>query len=255
MATVARARTISHEDRLTLVEHLDELRTRIIICIGSLVLVTSICFWQNHALLKILNAPLPSGTEPVTLAPSEAFTTTITIAGYSALIITLPIILYELYAYILPAFSPQERKQITPMLFLSPLLFIAGVLFAYFVVLGPAIHFLLNFNAGQFNNQVRAKDYYSFVTMLLFAMGVIFEGPMVILALVRLRIVTVAQLRKNRRYAYLVLVIVATLLPTIDPVSQILETIPLLLLYELSILLARAVEPDQDEDPVSESSG
>ncbi len=246
--TLARARTIAHDDRLSLVEHLDELRTRIVICIGTVVVVSSVCFWQNHTLLKIINAPLPNDVQPVTLAPAEAFTTTLTVCGYSALIISLPVLIYQLYAYVLPAFSDKERKQVVPLLLLAPALFIAGVLFAYFVVLGPAIHFLLNFNSGEFNNQVRAKDYYGFVTTMLAVMGLIFEVPMVILALCRVGIVTPTQLRANRRYAYLVIAVVAALLPTIDPVSLILEMIPIFILYELSILLASAFTPEKSED-------
>ena len=123
-----------------------------------------------------------------------------------------------------------------------PVLFIAGVVFCYFVVLTPALHFLLNFNADEFNTQVRARDYYSFVTRLtMIAMGLGFQVPVAILALVRLGITTPAKLRKNRRYAILVIAIVAALLPTIDPVTLLLEMVPLILLYEMSILLASSI--------------
>jgi len=257
--TVARARTIAHEDRLTLVEHLDELRTRIIVCIGTLVVAMSVCFWQNNRLLDIADHPVPGAILDkgglLTLGPAEAFTTTLTLSGYFALVLSLPVVLYQLYAYILPAFSDVERRKITPLLFLAPLLFIAGVVFAYFVVLPPALHFLTNFNSDNFNNQLRAKEYYGFFATMLIVMGLIFEVPIFILAICRVGIVTPDQLAENRRFAIVGIAIVAALLPTLDPVTLILEMIPILLLYELSIVLARAFVPDEDEEQLSEPSG
>ncbi len=253
--TVARARTLSHEDRLTLVEHLDELRTRIIICVGTIVVSMSVCFWQNQRILSIANNPIPDKIgQPITLGPAEAFTTTLTLSGYFALVVALPIILYQLYAYILPAFSDAERRKITPLLFLAPLLFIAGVLFAYFVVMPPALHFLTDFNSQDFNNQLRAKDYYTFFATMLVVMGLIFEVPIFILAICRVGIVTPDQLAENRRFAIVGIAVVAALLPTLDPVTLILEMIPILLLYELSIVLARAFTPDQEDEELSEPS-
>jgi len=113
------------------------------------------------------------------------------------------------------------------------------VAFGYYVVLPGALHFLLNFNAGQFTVQVRAGDYYGFVTFTLLAMGLVFQVPMGILALTKLGITTPRQLAKNRRYAYLILAIVAMALPGTDPVTMLVELVPLLLLYELSIVLAK----------------
>lgn len=254
--TVASARTLSHEDRLTLVEHLDELRTRIIICIGTVVVAMSVCFWQNERILSIANNPIPDNIgDPITLGPAEAFTTTLTLSGYFALVVSLPIILYQLYAYILPAFSDAERRKITPLLFLAPVLFIAGVAFAYFVVMPPALHFLTDFNSQDFNNQLRAKDYYTFFATMLVVMGLIFEVPIFILAICRVGIVTPDQLAENRRFAIVGIAVVAALLPTLDPVTLILEMIPILLLYELSIVLARAFVPDaEDEEQLSDPS-
>jgi sec-independent protein translocase protein TatC len=241
---VARLKAVSHEDRLTLVEHLDELRTRIIACVAVLVVAMSLCVWQNDRLLDIANDPIPDellrAGGPVTLGPAEAFTTTLTVSAYFALLLSLPIVLYQLYAYVLPAFSDAERRVILPLLLLAPLLFVAGVLFAYFVVMPPAIDFLVNFNDEEFNNQLRAREYYTFFATLLIAMGLIFELPLGILAVTRLGIVTPEQLAANRRYAILVIAIVAALLPSIDPVTLILEMIPIVILFELSILLARA---------------
>jgi Sec-independent protein secretion pathway component TatC len=120
-----------------------------------------------------------------------------------------------------------------------PVLFCAGAVFGYFVVLPAATKFLLNFNQSQFNIQIRAKDYYSFFTMTVGVMGLIFQLPIGILAVTRLGIVTPKQLAQNRRYAYLVIAIVAMLLPGTDPVSMLLEMVPLIVLFEASLVLAR----------------
>lgn len=237
-----RVKAVSHEDRLTLVEHLDELRARLIVCIVVLGVALALCFWQNHLLLEIAQGPLPSNHHRlITFGVTEPFTTTLTVSAYGAIVLSLPIVLWQLYAYILPAFSEAEKRVILPILLLFPVLFAAGIAFAYFVVMPAAVHFLLNFNDEQFNVQVRARDYYSFFSMTMIACGLVFQLPLAIIAVTRLGIVSVDQLRKNRRYAYLVISIVAAALPGVDPVSMLLEMVPLLALYELSIVLARVL--------------
>jgi sec-independent protein translocase protein TatC len=235
---VARLRTAQFDERLTLVEHLDELRTRIIVCLSVLAVAVALCFWQNHLLLEVVNGPLPAGKKPITLSPAEPFLTTFKLSMYAGIILALPILLYQLYAFILPALSPAEKRVIVPFLLLIPFLFVAGVVFGYFVVLPAAIKFLLNFNSTEFHVQVRASEYYSFVTLTLLAMGVVFQVPMAILAATRLGITTTEKLRHNRRYAYLILAVIAMLLPGTDPITMLIELVPLLILYELSIVLA-----------------
>lgn len=236
-----RVRPVSHEDRLTLVEHLDELRTRIVVCAAAFGVALALCFWQNHLLLEIASGPLPSDHEQLlTFGVTEPFTTTLTVAVYGAIVLSLPVLIYQIYAYVLPAFSDAERRVVLPIMLMAPVLFLVGIAFAYFVVMPAAVQFLLNFNDNQFNVQVRARDYYSFFSMTMLAGGVVFQLPLAILAVTRLGIVSVAQLRANRRYAYLAIAVVAAALPGIDPVSMLIEMIPLLALYELSILLARA---------------
>jgi sec-independent protein translocase protein TatC len=238
---MARMRAVSHEDQLTLVEHLDELRSRIVVCIVVLGVSLALCFWQNHLLLEIASGPLPGNHDKLlTFGVTEAFTTTLTVATYGALILSMPILLYQVYAYVLPAFSDYERRTILPILLFVPVLFLAGVAFAYFVVMPPAVEFLLGFNDTQFNVQVRARDYYSFFSTTLLAGGIVFQLPLAILAVTRLGIVTVEQLSRNRRYAYLVIAVLAAALPGIDPISMLIEMVPLLVLFELSILIARA---------------
>ena len=256
-----RIRPIAHEDRLSVVEHLDELRTRLIISAAAFVVAWAITAWQNDLVLEIVNAPLPDEVEenggPITLGPAEAFYTTLTNAAYFALLIALPVILYQLYAFVLPAFSPGERRVATPMLLLIPVLFISGVVFCYFVVLTPALDFLLNFNADEFNTQVRARDYYSFVTLLMLAMGIGFQIPVGVLAACKLGLTSPEKLRRGRRYAIVAIVVLASLLPTLDPLTLILEAIPLYLLYEFSIVLASAFGTplsEVGEEPAPEGS-
>lgn len=235
-----RVKPVSHEDRLTVVEHLDELRNRIVVCLAALAVAFGLCFWQSDLLLEIATDPLPSDHDRlITFGVTEPFSTTLTISAYAALILSLPVVLYQLYAYVLPAFSRTERRVVLPILLMAPLLFAAGVAFAYFVVLPPATEFLLGFNDEQFNVQVRARDYYGFFAMTMLAGGLVFQLPLALIALTRLGIVSVDQLRANRRYAYLGLAVLAAALPGVDPVSMLIEMLPLLALYELSILLAR----------------
>ena len=235
-----RVRPISHEDQVSLVEHLDELRARIVVSLSVFGVALALCFWQNHLLLELAAGPLPSGhTKLITFGITEPFTTTLTVSAYAAIILSMPILLYEAYAYLLPAFSKQQQRMITPLLLMIPALFIAGIAFGFFVVLPAATKFLLNFNDSQFNVQVQAKQYYGFFTQTLLACGIVFQIPVGILAVTRLGIVTVKQLTKNRRYAYLACAVIAAALPGVDPVSMLLEMAPLIALYELSIVLAR----------------
>jgi sec-independent protein translocase protein TatC len=249
-----RVKAISYEDEVSVVEHLDELRSRIVVSITVFGVALALCFWQNHLLLELASGPLPSNHDKlITFGISEPFTTTMTVAAYGAIILSLPIILYQAYAYLLPAFSDHQRRTIMPLLLLIPVLFIAGIAFGYVVVLPAATKFLLNFNDSQFNIQVRAREYYSFFAGTLLACGVVFQVPVGILAVTRLGIVKVRQLQQNRRYAYLGCAVIAAALPGVDPVSMLLETAPLIALYELSIVLAR-VFGEPGATPLSEAA-
>jgi sec-independent protein translocase protein TatC len=238
---IRRARAISHEDRLTLVEHLDELRNRLVVCAVVFGVALALCFWQNHLLLEIAAGPLPSDHDKLlTFGVTEPFTTTVMVSAYGAIVLSLPIFIHQIYAYVLPAFSDAERRVVLPLLLFAPLLFLTGLAFAYFVVMPAAVKFLLGFNETQFNIQVRARDYYGFFSTTMLAGGLVFQLPPAILAVTRLGIVKVEQLSANRRYAYLIIAVVAASLPGVDPVTMLIEMVPLLALYELSIVLARA---------------
>ncbi len=306
MATAIR--TIGHDDRLSLVDHLDELRTRLLVCGIALALTFGICLWQNNLLLEVVNKPLvhetrkqvaeghgplgqtaltqkallgvaantealartlsapsshlpaavraalaaeipqikastakipkvPQGDLPITTGFGEPFTATLTVSLYFAVVLSLPVVLFELYGFLLPAFSPRERRVVMPLVAAIPFLFALGVVFGYFVVLPAAVRFFQNFNSSQFNVLVQASQYYKFVATTLLAMGLVFQVPVAILAAVRAGIVTPRQLRRGRRYAILACAAVAAFLPG-DVTTLILETIPLYVLYETSILLA-----------------
>jgi len=127
-------RPVSHEDRLTVVEHLDELRWRIIVSVGAFVVAFAICFWQNHLIFDLLNDPLPGNRRPVTLGVTEPFFTTVTVCAYGAILASTPVILYQLYAFVAPAFAPTERRVVLPLVMMVPFLMVAGVVFGYFVV-------------------------------------------------------------------------------------------------------------------------
>ncbi len=301
MATALRH--IGHDDRLSLVEHLTELRVRIVVCLVAFVAATGVCMWQNHEVLAVLNHPLDQtvghgskdpliegarydqavkramlsetvlmrrlaltekdpttraqmldvaarneqaaalapavrARRPVTLGVGEPFMETLKVSAYAGLLISLPLILFEVYAFVLPAFSPRERQIAFPVMLGVPFLFIGGVVFGYFMVLPPAIRFLQNFNTESFDVLIQAQPYYKFVIMLLAAMGLLFQIPVGILALTRVGIVTTRQLAKNRRYAILAIAVIAMVLPGQDPVTMTMMMVPMYVLFEGSILIS-----------------
>ena len=190
----------------------------------------------------------------MTLGVGEPFTATIRIVAYAALLLSLPFLLFQAYAFVLPAFSSRERQVALPLMLMVPFLFIAGVVFAYYMVLPNAISFLQNFNADNYDILIQANQFYKFSVTVLIAMGIAFQVPVGILAITRVGIVTTAQLRHSRRYAFLVCAIAAMLLPGQDPVTMLSLLAPLYLLFEGSILLAavldrraRRTEPDEPE--------
>lgn len=345
MATTLRP--ISHEDQLSLIDHLDELRTRLIVCVIAVGIAFGLCFWQNDRVLEIINKPIETtqrldGTgatqdpleqtarfqrelgqqlrslaptleraaavslaaagdsdlpaaerrqlralaaelveaqkqttqaaaatptnlarKPVTLGVAEPFTSTISVAFYGGLLLALPVVLYQLFAFLLPAFTPRERTIAVPLMFLGPVLFVAGVLFSYFVALPRAVEFLQNFNDDNFDILLQAKDYYRFSVMFMAAVGLMFQIPLVVLLVTRLGIITPQKLRQQRGYILLgIAVLAAVATPTPDPVTMLLTMAPLVVLFELSILLAVWLnrirppdadpgdpEPDDDADP------
>ena len=235
-----RIKPAEFDDRMTLVEHLDELRSRIIFSGVFLLLAIVGCFLIEDTILEIANEPLPPGYLPITLSPTEPFFTTVKLSVYGGLLVSLPVLLYQGYAFILPAFAPGERKLILPFLLSVPVLFIGGAVFAYFVVMPAALDFLLGFNSDSFQIEIRGSEYYGFFILTLIAVGFLFQIPVFVLAVCRLGIVTPEQLAANRRYAVLLIAVAAMLLPGTDPVTMILSMAPLYILFEFSLVLARS---------------
>jgi sec-independent protein translocase protein TatC len=311
---------VGHDETMSVVGHLDELRTRLIMSLVVVVVAFGVCFWQNHRLLHLIDAPLahqtqqqvraghgplgstyqvqrsardiavqlqtvtsvlsaqshdprlqnaltkvqanlgrdvtrlsapPQGDRPVTLGIGEPFTTTVTVTLIFALILTLPMLLTQAYAFLMPAFEPEQRRKLRPLTWAVPLLFVTGVAFGYFVVLPAAVRFFQNFNSGEFNVLVQASQYYKFAATTLLAMGLLFQIPVVILAVTRGGIVTPRQLRHNRRYAIAACAAVAAFLPG-DAITMLLETLPLYLLFEISVLIASIVERRSDKRELAE---
>ncbi len=300
-------RPIGHDDRLSIVDHLDELRSRLFMCAGVLFVVFCVCFWQNQALIHVLNRALPTESyaashgglaaqskqdasehrafediasgaselrsslasvhgippsalhaltmmatgaaeaaktlpksastqeKPFTFGVGESFTTTLLVVGYFTILISLPMVLYELYAFVLPALNPNERRVATPVMFSAPLLFIAGVVFTYFMVLPPAVHFLQGYNSSDFQIIVQAKTYYKFEMLIMLGIGLAFQVPLVLLGLQRIGVITAKSLTGNWRYAVVVIAVIVAALPGVDPVTMTFETLPMVFLYLLSI--------------------
>ena len=173
----------------------------------------------------------------MTLGIGEPFTTTLTVTLMFALILSLPVLLTQIYAFFMPALGPEQRRQTRALLLAIPFQFIVGVAFGYFVVLPAALRFFQNFNSDQFNVLVQASQYYKFAATTLLAMGLLFQVPVGILAITRAGVLTPRQLRRNRRYAIAACALVAAVLPG-DAITMLLETVPLYLLFEAGVLLA-----------------
>jgi sec-independent protein translocase protein TatC len=236
-------RRLRHGEEATVVEHLGELRTRLLISLTAIFLPATIIFvFFREPLLEWLMEPLPDDKTLITLGVTEPFFTSLKVCFFAGLAIALPIVLYQLWAFLAPAFEEGAQRVVRLYALIGGLLFAAGAAFAYFVVLPRALTFLTNFNEDLFDVTIRASYYFSFVLVALLGMGLVFEMPVFVLGLVRLGIVTSAQLRRNWRMGVVVVVTVAILLPTVDPVSLAFEVVPLLALYFISVWLATIME-------------
>jgi sec-independent protein translocase protein TatC len=236
-------RRLRHGEEATLVEHLDELRTRIFVALGALAVGFAIAFVFRGHLLHWLNAPLPSDKQkPITLSVAEPFLTSMKVSLLAGLALAFPVVLWQLWSFLAPAVEPHAERTVLLFVLLATGLLVAGVAFGYWVVLPKAVHFLTNFDDQYYNSQLRARDYYSFVITVLLAIGLVFELPIFLLGLVRLDVITPDTLRRNRRLGYFIVAVVAVLLPGVDPVTTTFEILPLIALYEASIWLAILVE-------------
>jgi sec-independent protein translocase protein TatC len=245
-------RRLDHGEEATLVEHLDELRTRLIVSLFAIVPAFALTFAFHDRIMEWLTRPLPDDKQLVTLGVTEPFTTSIKVSLIAALALALPVVLWQVWAFLAPALEPHFERTVLAFVCLATSLFVAGVMFMYWIVLPRALDFLTSYDDQIYDIQIRASYYYTFAAMTLLAGGLAFLMPIFVLALVRLRVLTTQRLRKNRRIAYVLLLVFAILLPTVDPVSLAFETIPLLVLYEasiwLSVLMERRWSRSWDED-------
>lgn len=235
-------RRLQTDEEATVVEHLTELRHRVLIGLGALVPAFVLAFAFHGRLIDWLKEPLPADKELVTLGVTEPFTTAVKVSLLAAIGIALPVLLSQIWGFLAPAMDRKTQKVIPVFVAIATALFVAGVAFSYFVVLPAAINFLTNFDDDLYNTQVRASYYLSFTSAVLLASGLAFEMPIFILALVRIGVLSSAKLRRNRRIGVVLMVVFAILLPTVDPVSLAFEAIPLLVLFEASIWLSVLME-------------
>ncbi len=249
MITKRLPRRLGHGEEATLVEHLGELRTRLVISLAAIVPAFAIAFAFHTRIIEWLSSPLPSDKRLVTFGVTEPFTTSVKVSILVAIAVTLPILLFQLWAFMAPAIEEHTQRIVSTFVVFATVLFASGIAFSYYVVLPRALGFLTNFDDQLYDIQIRASYYYSFVALTLLASGLAFQMPIFVLALVRLRVLTAAKLRGNRRVGYVVMIVFAILLPTVDPVSLALEVAPLLILFELSIWLSTMMEKRWKLDP------
>ena len=235
-------RRLDHGEEATLVEHLDELRSRLIVAIVAIVPLFALTFAFHEQIMEWLIGPLPDDKKLVTLGVTEPFTTSVKVSMIAALALALPVVLWQAWAFFAPAVQPHFERVILVLVVSATALFVIGVAFMYTIVLPRALDFLTSYDANIYDIQIRASYYYTFAAMTLLAGGLAFLMPIFVLGLVRLRVLTSGRLRANRRIAYVALLMFAILLPTVDPVSLAFETIPLLILFEMSIWLSVFME-------------
>lgn len=236
---IARPRKLAHGEEASLVEHLDELRSRLIVAGGSVLLGSIVGYILHRPALRLLISALPPGHRHLlTLGVVEPFTTSLKLSIVIGIGIALPIVLWQVWAYFAPAFRPQATRGLGFFVAFAAVLLAFGVGFGDRVALPAALKFLTNFDSGVYNTQIRAADYLSFAVLVLAACGAVFELPIAVLGLVRVGALSSSRLRRNRRIGYFIVACVGVALPGVDPVTTVIETIPLAILFEASIWLS-----------------
>ncbi len=237
----------AEDDKLPLTTHLRELRTRLVHIISGIGIGFFACYYFKDLLFKIIARPLvavlPKGSHMIFTGLPEAFFIYMKIAFFASLLITSPYTLYQIWKFVSPGLYKSEKKHVVPFVLASSSLFIGGVTFGYFFVLPAAFEFFISFSSEFLKPMVSFREYLSFTMKFLLAFGLSFELPVFIFFLTKAGILNVRILTSYRRYAILIIFIVAAVLtPSPDAFSQILMAIPLMILYEISIIMARRVE-------------
>jgi sec-independent protein translocase protein TatC len=244
-------RRLSHGEEATLVEHLGELRARIVVALIAVAAGFVVAYIFHTQLISWLEDALPpEHRKLLTLSPAEPFLTSMWISLYAGFLLALPVVLYELWAFFAPAFAPHTQRVVVGLAAFAAFLAAGGLAFGYFVALPSALKFLTSYNDHLYDIQIRAKDYLSFASVVLFAVTIVFEVPIVILGLVRIGVLSSAKLRRNRRTGYVIMAAIAVALPGVDPVTTMMEMLPLWVLFEgsiwLSVLLERRMPAAQE---------
>jgi sec-independent protein translocase protein TatC len=240
-------RRLGHGEEATLVEHLEELRQRLFVCIGSLLSGFILAFVFHRRLIHALELVLPVGHRHLTtFTIGEPFMTSIWLSVYAGFLLALPVILWQAWAFFLPAFDPAHERMLRIFVVISVGLLAVGLAFGYYLALPAASHFLTNYDKSQYQTFIRARDFIGFAAKVLVAMGIVFELPLFVVGLTRIGILSTRKLRRSRRVGYFVVCCVGVALPGVDPVTTIIETVPLLALYEISIWAAVLLERRAD---------
>jgi sec-independent protein translocase protein TatC len=236
MRSLRLPRRLGHGEEASLVEHLEELRQRLFVCIGVVFLGFVVAYIFHEELITLLTHALPPDRRKLTtLTIGEPFMTAMWLSLYAGFLLALPVIIWQAWAFFLPAFDRQHERMLRYFVVLATGLLVVGLLFGYYLALPAAAHFLTNYDSSQYTILIRARDYIGFAAKVLVAMAIVFELPLFVVGLTRIGILTTAQLRRSRRVGYFAVCCVGVALPGVDPVTTIMETLPLLVLYEASI--------------------
>jgi sec-independent protein translocase protein TatC len=241
-------------EEATLTEHLDELRSRLIIALVAIAVGFTVAYVFHDDLIRALEHALPEERRKlITLGVAEPFLTSVWVSLWAGFAIALPIVLWQVWSFLAPALGENTQRVVVWFVLAASALMVCGLAFGYYLALPAAVHFLTNFDESLYDIQIRARDYISFSLLVMAATAVVFELPVFVLALVRLGILTTAKLRRNRRLGYVIVAAVAVALPGVDPVTTTLEAVPLLILYEgsiwLSVLFERRWRPHLAQEP------
>jgi sec-independent protein translocase protein TatC len=232
-------RRLGHAEEATLGEHLEELRGRLFVMLGALGVGTIVAYVFHNDILTWLNQPLPPDHQQLyTFGVAEPFTVTITVCLYAGFVLALPVILWQVWLFFAPAVNPRTERKVLGLALFAVALGAAGLAFGYWILLPRAVHFLTNYDNEHFHVAIRASSYYTFVVTVLVGVVIAFQTPLVILGLVYLGVLSSRTLRKHRRIGYFVTAAVALALPGPDPITTLLELLPMWLLFEGSIWLA-----------------
>lgn len=233
---------MSDENKTGILDHLRELRKRLLWSVAAVVITTAICFFFITDIVDVLKAPA-GDINLIFIEMTEGFSTYMRVALMSGIVLAMPVLIYQFLMFVIPALTRAERKKVYIIVPVVTIMFAGGVSFAYFLLIPPATDFLLNFGKEMAEQQIRISNYISFITRLLIAIGILFEMPVVTTFLARMGIITSRWLASRRKIMILFsFVVAAVITPTPDAVNQSIVAGTMIILYEISIWLAWLVQ-------------